>query len=435
MALPASGLISMSMVRTELQNDGKTSDLRLSFLGSMSGSGATRTSGYVPINQSSLTKPSSLLPASLSEWYSYDHNTDKACGNPLNLTLGGYYTYTKYQVTGLVGSTSTTTMFLPTNPGGNTIKCQIFNNSYPFTNLGTLTGTPTPAFNGTFTDTSTQTYNFNLTSTSHTLYVVAWDDTVSPGNYSFFVNPSCGTTSTTTTLPPLVVTNGTVTCSGNSGSFTSTFSGGSGTYVSAALDTQPSNVISLLNGGAGSAAGRLVILSPGATSNTWNNVGSGSWFTGVKDSANAIDTEAVSINCTTTTTTTTSTTTTTTTAAPTYTVRFFVKYNANSPVSGAAFLDYSTDGTNYTPRVSINSSTCTNTPFTDLVNITAGTTIYIRTVEEASSADIRYNAVTGSTCPSNLATYCAGGFSTVINANTDIAVNVYMDKARQYSYC
>jgi hypothetical protein len=138
---------------------------------------------------------------------------------------------------------------------------------------------------------------------------------------------------------------------------------------------------------------------------------------------------------TTTTTTTTSTTTTTTTAAPTYTVRFFVKYNANSPISGSAFLDYSTDGTNYTPRVSINSSTCTNTPFTDLVNITAGTTIYIRTVEEALGAVIRYNATTGTTCPSNLATYCAGGFSTVINANTDIAVNVYMDKARQYSYC
>ena len=67
MALPASGPISMSQVRTELQNDGKTTDLRLSFLGSMSGSGANRTSGYTPINQSSLTKPSSTFPASISE--------------------------------------------------------------------------------------------------------------------------------------------------------------------------------------------------------------------------------------------------------------------------------------------------------------------------------------------------------------------------------
>jgi hypothetical protein len=301
------------MIRTELQNDGKTSDLSLTFLGSMSGSGANRTSGFTPINQSSLTKPSSPLPASISEWYSYDHVTNKACGNPLNLTLGAYYSYVRYEVTGVVGSTSTTTLTLPTNVG-KTIRCQIYTGSYPFTNLGTLTGTA--VFDGTFTTAGSQFYSFNLASTSTILHVIAWDETVAVGNYTFTVSPSCGTTTTTTTVPPVVITNGTVTCSGNSGSFTSTFSGGSGTYVTAALATQQSFVNSLLNTGTGGGAGsQIVLLSPGATSNTWTNVGSGSWFTGVKDSAGASDTEAVSINCTTT-TTTTSTTTTTTTADP-----------------------------------------------------------------------------------------------------------------------
>jgi hypothetical protein len=324
MALPASGPISMSMVRTELQNDGKTSDLRLSFLGSMSGSGANRTSGYTPINQSSLTKPSSLFPASISEWYSYNHVTNKACGNPLNLNLGAFYTYVRYEVTGPVGSTSTTQMNMPTNPG-NTIKCHIYTGSYPFTNLGTLTGTP--VFNGTFTSAGSQFYSFNLASTSTILHVVAWDETVAVGNYLFAVNPSCGTTTTTTTLPPLVLTNGAVTCTGNSGSWISSFSGGSGTYVTAALDVFQSDVGSRLGGGAGSGNGRTIFLSPGATSYNWSGVGSGSWYVGVKDSVGVTDIEAISVNCT-----TTSTTTTTTTVVYSADIRVGVQ-GTNSPAS------------------------------------------------------------------------------------------------------
>ena len=312
MALPASGPISMSMIRTELQNGGKTSDLRLSFLGSMSGSGANRTSGYTPINQSSLTKPSSLLPASIGEWYSYDHSTNKACGNPLNLTLGAYYTYVRYEVTGVVGSTSTTQMTMPTNPG-NTIKCHIYTGSYPFTNLGTLTGTP--VFNGTFTNSGSQFYSFALASTSTILHVVAWDETVAVGNYLFAVSPSCGTTTTTTTQPPLTITNGAVTCVGGLGSFTSTFSGGSGTYHTAAIDNSQANVANLIGGGAGSGTGIRVILGSGATSYNWTSIANGTWYTAVRDSTptTAVQNTGVVVNCT---TTTTSTTTTTTTAAP-----------------------------------------------------------------------------------------------------------------------
>ena len=245
----------------------------------------------------------------------------------------------------------------------------------------------------------------------------------------FAITVPCATptTTTTTTVAPITFT-ATPSCVGGSGEIAVTsYAGGNGSYQWIAISSISRNdAIFQAASGTRFAAG---------SSYTFSSLANGNYWIALRDTAGntgATNDPGINIACA---TTTTSTTTTTTTAAPTYTVRFFVKYNANSPVSGAAFLDYSTDGTNYTPRVSIISSTCTNTPFTNLVNITAGTTIYIRTVEDASGAVIRYNAVTGSTCPSNLATYCAGGFSTVINADTDIAVNVYMDKARQYSYC
>jgi hypothetical protein len=245
----------------------------------------------------------------------------------------------------------------------------------------------------------------------------------------FAITVPCATptTTTTTTVAPITFT-ATPSCVGGSGQIAVTnYAGGNGSYEWIAISS-----ISRIDATIQAASGTRFAAG---SSYTFSSLADGNYWVALRDTAGntgATNDPGINIACT---TTTTSTTTTTTTAAPTYTVRFFVKYNAANPISGSAFLDYSTDGTNYTPRVSINSSTCTNTPFTDLVNITAGTTIYIRTVEDASGLDIRYNAVTGSTCPVNNALYCAGGFSTVINANTDIAVNVYMDKARQYSYC
>ena len=230
MALPASGPIGMSAIRTEIDNAGKASNLSLTLLGSMSGSGATRTSGYVALNQSSTNKPSPPFPASIGEWYSYVHGQSKGCGNSLNFTLGGYYTYAKYLITGENGSISTTTMYLPTSPGGNTIKCYIYNtttlrqNDMPFNDAGGLT-LNTPSFDGTFTTTTPQTYSHTFTSgaPSRSLYIVAWDNSVSPGSYDFVVSPSCGiigttttttttsTTTTTTTLPPTTTSTTTTT--------------------------------------------------------------------------------------------------------------------------------------------------------------------------------------------------------------------------------
>lgn len=176
MALPASGPISMSMIRTELQNDGTTSNLRLAYLGSMSGSGASRTSGYVPINRFSPTKPADGFPANIGEWYSYNHTATKNCPVVENtLTLGSYYLYYVVNVTGSIGAISNIILQSPDNTGGNTIKCNVYT-TYPFTNTGTLTGTPVSA--AIFTNNSAQYYPRTLASTSETLYFVIWNESV-----------------------------------------------------------------------------------------------------------------------------------------------------------------------------------------------------------------------------------------------------------------
>ena len=320
MALPSSGPISMSEIRAELLNDGKTSDLRLSFLGSLSGSGANRTSGYTPINQSSLSKPSSLFPASVGEWYSYDHNTNKACSNGYNLILGPQYSYVRYEVTGDIGASSTVTMYLPVNDDGNYIQCRIYTGSYPFTNLGTLSLTLTPNFSGEFTSAGYQYYNFDLFSTSTIVHIVAWDETIPSGNYNFFVNAGCGTTTTTTTLAPVTFT-ATPTCNGSTVDIlVDNFAGGTGTYSWIASGSFESEAFFNISGA--------------PTSVRYAIVGSSYTFTGlpqsstvyivVKDSGgnNSAPVIVNTPTCATTTTTTTAaptTTTTTTTAAPTTT--------------------------------------------------------------------------------------------------------------------
>ena len=77
MALPASGPISASMIRTELQNTGKTNNFELSYYGAPYA--LARDVGYVPVNQSSTVKPDTSgtynsTPRAISAWYSYNHS-------------------------------------------------------------------------------------------------------------------------------------------------------------------------------------------------------------------------------------------------------------------------------------------------------------------------------------------------------------------------
>lgn len=63
MALQTSGEIKMSQINTEL---GRTSNLQISL-------DSAERNGYAIINQCSPSRPSGDRPASMSEWYGYNH--------------------------------------------------------------------------------------------------------------------------------------------------------------------------------------------------------------------------------------------------------------------------------------------------------------------------------------------------------------------------
>jgi hypothetical protein len=198
MALPASGIISMSMLITELQNGGLTSNIELSKIGSLLGSDANTGSGYVPVNRSAPTKPTDdVVPSAISEWYSYDHTANQNCatGDIDTPILLGSYLYYRVNVTGSSGAGSSITISSPDNvvPNLSTMRFQIYT-SYPFTNTGTLTGFP--VFDGTFSNTNSQTYNYTLSSTSEVLYLVMWKEGSQDQNILtpiyFMTTPSCG---------------------------------------------------------------------------------------------------------------------------------------------------------------------------------------------------------------------------------------------------
>jgi len=147
------------------------------------------------------------------------------------------------------------------------------------------------------------------------------------------------TTTTTTTLPPLVISNGAVTCSGTTGSFTASFSGGTSTYNFVAIANSQANAATCVAGGACGTGGFRVTLGGGATSHNFSGIANGNWYTAVRDSLpqTSVQNTAVTINCTTTTTTaapTTTTaaptTTTTTTIAPVLTC-FTISSNTSFP--------------------------------------------------------------------------------------------------------
>jgi len=141
-----------------------------------------------------------------------------------------------------------------------------------------------------------------------TYNVYITDTTYSNEIYIGQVTFNCTTTTTTTTLPPLSIANSGVTCFGNVGSFTSTISGGSGTYSRIVIATSQAN------------ASNAVVNGPynSVSSNpySWSNISNGTWYVAVMDSNGTVSVQntGVVVNCTTTTTTTT-----TTTAAPTTT--------------------------------------------------------------------------------------------------------------------
>ena len=175
MALPSSGQISVSDIRTELSNTGKTNNYNLAFAGAPYG--LARDVGYVPLNQSSTSKPNtsaaaSATPRSSSFWYSYDHTAQLTC--PLSFetpnVTGGNYVYYKTSISGTSG-TYTPIYASIANPDGYSYTVRIYD-SYPFNNLGEITAT------AIYIGAPNQVFWYQLPSTTNVLHFVFWNTSV-----------------------------------------------------------------------------------------------------------------------------------------------------------------------------------------------------------------------------------------------------------------
>jgi hypothetical protein len=195
MALPASGTISIGDIRNELLNTG-TNNYRLSYAGQYNGS--VKTSGYVPINRASTSKPNDASAYAISEWYSYNHSASKACSGT-GFTMDGInqqYIYYKLAITSY-GAGCTSTINFTWTPSGSFLYCNQYvdlYNSYPFSNTGTIVPSPIYSNNGT-----TGSYNYTCTGTTDYLHVVTWlDDPYSNPCGYYTITANCGSTPSST---------------------------------------------------------------------------------------------------------------------------------------------------------------------------------------------------------------------------------------------
>jgi hypothetical protein len=168
MAIPGSGKVSIGDIRTELQNTGSDSfSLKLAGRPITGSPGTFIPPQYVPINQSSTSKPNNVSPYAISEWRNYDHTENLPC--PANFTspnLGLFYTYYRLQIT---GQTSYQSIISVT--GNSTFNHNIFiYTSYPFDSIGQLVISPWEI--GYFTSTETKTFTRTMLTTSEVLHIV-----------------------------------------------------------------------------------------------------------------------------------------------------------------------------------------------------------------------------------------------------------------------
>jgi hypothetical protein len=176
MALPSSGQISLSSIRTELLNTG-TNNFSLKNAGGYTG----RDTPYVPVNQSSFGKPNTTSPYQASEWYDYDHSASTLCSQVVvsSQTFISNRIYYKITITGCTGQSTNIFVRLqdePNNSYNHTVNVYDF---YPFNNIGGLSLT-TPLFNATLKsiDQPEVSFPYILTSSSDILYLVAWNSSI-----------------------------------------------------------------------------------------------------------------------------------------------------------------------------------------------------------------------------------------------------------------
>jgi hypothetical protein len=165
MSLPSSGQITISGIRTELENTGTVNNFRL-------GNAGSGSNEYVPINRNSTNKPNLVSPHAMSEWYGYNHTQNGLCSvstNYVTPSLSSNYVYYRINVTGNTGGISSITISSTSLLPAEEIYFRIYT-TYPFTNTGSLTGSA--LYTTTITTPTTISYNYTASSSSDILYIV-----------------------------------------------------------------------------------------------------------------------------------------------------------------------------------------------------------------------------------------------------------------------
>lgn len=194
MPLPASGQVSIGDIRTELQNGG-TSSYRLSYAGQQNG--AVKTSGYVPLNKSSSSKPNTSSPFAVSEWFSYNHTSSQTCSGT-GFSMNGYnqqFIYYRIAINSY-GAGCVATLNFTWTSSGSLLYCNQYidvYSTYPFSNTGTIVPSAIYSNNGT-----TGSYNYTCTGTTDYLHFVSWlDDPFSNPCGYYTMTANCGYPSST----------------------------------------------------------------------------------------------------------------------------------------------------------------------------------------------------------------------------------------------
>jgi len=176
MALPSSGQISASSIRTEFNQAGRSS---YSFSAQMDPTfAAGSNAGYTPVNQKSTTIPSTSDPDNISEWYSYNHSENWPCGGsgglggPVSMDVSNCRRkFFRVSLSGGVNYTADISVY--GNTSSSSYSYRIYD-VYPFTNTGAFVST-SPVFSGTMS-TSTTTHTYTMTSSSVVIYAVVYQN-------------------------------------------------------------------------------------------------------------------------------------------------------------------------------------------------------------------------------------------------------------------
>ena len=177
MAIPASGAIGISTIRSELDNGG-TSSFSLARAGMPYNGYAVRGDGYTPVNQSSTSKPNTTAPYGINEWYSYNHSQNASCNDFFSDTISLQYIYRRVTITGTSGTYAPFYFTISGDSSSYSYYTRIYD-AYPFSNTGALASTsPTPLTTIIITGNGSANYWYLLPSSSTVLYFVSWNNSI-----------------------------------------------------------------------------------------------------------------------------------------------------------------------------------------------------------------------------------------------------------------